>query len=274
VGGGGGGGGGSSFLPEDYVARKAETRANILVLSLFAVVLAGVLGAFVVTQKSLHEINARKERVNTEIELAGKKIEQVKALEQQRAQMMEKAEITAALVERVPRWAVMGEITLRTPPEMRLEQLWIKSTRIEPPKVPTTAPAPAVKSLTAKITGTPTKEPERPKPMAPRFTYAVTIEGAAVKNNDVADFISGLKESPILDKVEMAYIRDSKEKDVVLRKFQITASLKGDVDPNVLAGSLRKVMTDRLAALAGYEAQKKADAAKGTNAVAVEKESK
>ena len=40
-----GGQGKSSFLPEEYVAAKSEARANILVLSLFAVVLAGVIGA-------------------------------------------------------------------------------------------------------------------------------------------------------------------------------------------------------------------------------------
>ena len=32
----------SSFLPEDYVASKAESRANILVLSLFAIVLVSL----------------------------------------------------------------------------------------------------------------------------------------------------------------------------------------------------------------------------------------
>lgn len=248
----------SSFLPEDYVASKAESRANILVLSLFAIVLASVLGAFVVTQRQVHAINARKERVNVQIEAAGKKIEQVKALEQQRAQMMEKAEITAALVERVPRWAVVGEIALRTPLDMRLEQVWIKSTRVEPPKGPAPgAPAaPVIKSLTQKLTGEKPKEPERPKPQAPRFTYAVTIEGAALKNNDIADYISGLKRSPILEKVEMAYIRDAKINDTVLRKFQITATLKSDTDPRLLAQSLKGVMDARTAAIAGREAEK------------------
>ena len=52
--------------------------------------------------------------------------------EEQRAQMMEKAEITAALVERVPRWAVMGEVTLRMPMSMRLDSLTIKSSRTDP----------------------------------------------------------------------------------------------------------------------------------------------
>ncbi|MBI1191069.1 MAG: hypothetical protein GC200_10365 [Tepidisphaera sp.] len=249
----------NSFLPEDYVAGKMETRANILVLTLFAIVLGSVLGAFVVTNKSVSALNARKERVNAAIKQAGEKIEQVKSLENQRAQMMDKAEITSALIERVPRWAVVGEIALRAPKDMRLALLEIKSTRIEPPKAPPPAVTPqtTVKSLTSKITGTKAKEPDRPKPQAPRFKYALTIEGSASNNNDIADFLGGLKQSPTLDDVEMAYIREAKVGDDTVRQFQITAKVKNDVDGEVLSASLKKLMSDRIALL-GDDANKDA----------------
>src|SRR5882724_13449714 len=122
----------SSFLPEDYIARKTETRVNILILGLFAMVLGGVVAAFVVTNRHWHEIRARQANVNDQWALEGKKMDQLRSLEAQRAQMMEKAEITAALVERVPRWAVLGEVTLRMPVDMRLDSLIIKSTRTDP----------------------------------------------------------------------------------------------------------------------------------------------
>ena len=41
----------SSFLPEDYIARKTESRVNIMILTLFMLVMAGVVGAFLVTHK-------------------------------------------------------------------------------------------------------------------------------------------------------------------------------------------------------------------------------
>lgn len=241
----------NSFLPEDYVAGKMETRANILVLTLFAIVLGSVLGAFVVTNRSVSALNARKGRVNEAIRLAGQKIDQVKALENQRAQMMDKAEITSALIERVPRWAVVGEIALRAPKEMRLDTLQIKSTRVDPPKAPAPAitPQTTVKSLTAKVTGKPAKEADRPKPQAPRFKYALTIEGSAEHNNDVADFLGGLKQSPTLESVEMAFIREAKIGETVVRQFQITAKVRSDVDSEMLSASLKKLMTDRMALL-------------------------
>src|SRR4051794_3901496 len=86
----------SSFLPEDYVARKTETRVNILILGLFALVLGGVVAAFVVTNQRWQALRQRQSTVNEQCELEGKKIDQLNALESQRAQMMEKAEITAA----------------------------------------------------------------------------------------------------------------------------------------------------------------------------------
>jgi Tfp pilus assembly protein PilN len=241
----------NSFLPEDYIRARAESRANIITLTLFAIVLSSVMGAFVVTKQSVEQVAKRKEFVNQQFQEAGRRIEQLKALEGQQAQMMEKAEITAALVEKVPRWAVLAELTFRMPTDMRLDSLVIKSTRpkVEAP-VPTAASKPpAVKSIAGKVAGAikggEPKEPERPKPQVPRFTYALTLEGTAVRNQDIADYLASLKESPALDKVEMAFIREAKENDRELRKFQITANVKTNLDTSVLADSLKRLVGAR-----------------------------
>lgn len=249
----------NSFLPEDYIRSKADSRANIITLSLFAVTLACVLGAFVVTKTQVQGVQQRKSKVNEQFTLAGQKIEQLKALETQQAQMMEKAEITSMLIEKVPRWAVLGEIALRVPNDMKLELLQIKSTRIEPPKLPPPAkgapPPPAVKSLTAKVAGAvknePPKEPEKPKPAATRFEYALTIEGTADTNNDVADFLASLKQSPCFDKVEMPFVREQRDGDREKRKFQITAIVRTTLDTTALSQSLRGLVAQRSEALAG-----------------------
>lgn len=250
----------NSFLPEDYIRAKAESRANIITLALFAVVLAAVMGAFIVTKQTVEVVAKRKEFVNAQFEEAGRKIEQLKALETAQAQMMEKAEITAALVEKVPRWAVMAELTFRMPADMRLDLLHVKSTRpaaVAPPP-PAAAKPPAVKSIAGKVASTirgdQAKEPERPKPQVPRFTYALTLEGAAVKNQDIADYLASLKSSPVLDKVEMAYIRETKEGDRELRKFQILAVVRSDLDTTRLAESLRDLVAARARQTAEAEA--------------------
>src|SRR5262245_18382411 len=200
----------SSLLPEDYIARKTATRVNVLILALFALVLGGVAAAVVVTNRHWRDIRARQTNVNDQWALEGAKMEELKKLEDQRAQMMEKAQITAALVERVAQWAVLGEVTLRRPMEMRFDTLTIKSNRTEPAAAAPIKGAPpppsTLKNLTDKITVT-TQAPEKPKVRAPTFTYALTINGSTAKNTDVADFLASLKTSPIFTNVELAFIR-------------------------------------------------------------------
>ena len=239
----------SSFLPEDYVARKTETRVNVLILGLFALVLGGIVAAFAVTYRQWNEINAKKVSVNEQWTLEGQKMDQLKGLVDQRASMMKKAEITAALVERVPRWAVLGEVTLRMTPDMRLETFIIKSARTDPVVAPPRAggitPS-GVKSLTDKITGAAPK-PEEIKVQAPKYTYTITITGSTSKNTEVADFLASLKKSPALNNVELSYIREAKEKDREVRKYEISATINNDADTVVLANSLQQLISERTA---------------------------
>jgi Tfp pilus assembly protein PilN len=244
----------SSFLPEDYIARKTESRVNILIFTLFVLVMAGVIGAFFVTSRRGKALHERQELVNEQYKQEGAKIDQLKALEAQRAQMMEKAEITAALLERVPRWAVLGEVTLRKPMSSTLDSLVIKSTRTDPVVAPPAAaakPAPTVRSLTDKIAGVPPPTPEKPRVTAPRFTYLMTIVGTAENNADIADFLTSLKNSPIFDSVELTYIREAKQNDKEFRKFELSASIRTDTDTGQLAASLAKLKAERTALLEG-----------------------
>lgn len=266
------GGAGQSFLPEDYIRAKAEGRANVITLTLFALVLAGVMGAFIVTRASVERIAKRKEFVNQQFVEAEKKIAQLKALESQQAQMMEKAEITAALVEKVPRWGVLGELTLRMPADMRLDSLVIKSARpkVEPPPTAAAARPPAVRSLAGKVANKvkgQEKEPERPRPQVPRFTYTLTLEGTAVKNQDIADYLASLKASPVLDRVEMSFIREAREKDKELRKFQVTAQVRTELDTSALARSLTDLVAERTSRMS-----RRATEQRSRSAVVTEKE--
>lgn len=242
----------NSFLPEDYVARKAESRANILILTLFALVLGAVVSAFLVTNHRWKQLREHQTLVNDQYAAEGMKIEQLKALEGQRAQMMEKAEITAALVEKVPRWALLGDMTLRMPSDMRLDQFVLKSTRIDAPRVVANAPPPpAVKSLTDKVLSKEPAKPERQQVVAPKFDYAVTITGTAMRNNDVADFLASIKSSPVFSDVEMTYIRVAREGAADVRKFEFTAKVQRNVDTKVVASALKNLVDARIAKAAG-----------------------
>lgn len=248
-----------SFLPQDYISERTDARANILTLTLFAITMAGVVAAFFVTNRHWQSLRATQEAINVEYQAEGKKIEQLKSLESQRAAIMEKAEITAALVEKLPRWAMLGELTLRMPASMRLDQFLLKSTRVLPPAPPPAAPGskakpqslvkPAADKNDKAAKDKLAKKEERPKVEPPKFEYAITIEGTAEVNNDIADFLASVKQSPAFDKVELTFIKDAKEMGKDMRKFQITAALRKVVGTGDLGTSLQDLVSRKTAAM-------------------------
>ncbi|MFZ4575531.1 MAG: PilN domain-containing protein [Phycisphaerales bacterium] len=255
------------FLPRDYVKGKIETRANLFTLTLFMLVMAATVGTFIVTVEHRSEIRKRAEAMDVMYREEAAKIDELKQLESQRAQMMEKAEITAALIEKVPRWALLAEVTMRMPSNMRLDTFALKSKRLD--KVADAGAAKAeprgkAKSLTEKAkTKTAKKKDEpadRPKVQPPRFEYALTLSGTAHENNEIADYLAQLKQVPMLDKVELAFIRESKEgggktgqAEEILRRFEIGAVIKSSVDAEALGASLRQVVAKRTSEMLGRD---------------------
>lgn len=222
----------ASFLPEDYVERQSSARANAMALFLFAVVMAGVIAAFFVTTRRWESVRSQQSQVNELYAQEAKKIEQLKALEAQRAQMLDKAEITTALTERIPRSTMLEQIVTRCPDNsIAFVEMELKSKRIDPPKEdPKDKNAkPAVKSLTdAKKDD---KKAEGKQPVrAPRFEYTLTINGIAQKNTDVTDFLAKLGDCNLLDRPDLAYIDTTKIDQATFRKFQITSGLSATVD--------------------------------------------
>ena len=51
-----------SFLPEDYLEQKARRRANVLCLSLSAVVLVAIGATFMLSERSTRDVQARNDR--------------------------------------------------------------------------------------------------------------------------------------------------------------------------------------------------------------------
>ncbi len=255
---------GASFLPADYIQRKAEFRNNTIILSLFAVVLAGVGGAFVLNNTRKIKLGSEYRELVEQCKAEEAKIEQLKKLTEQRTVMMEKAEITAALVEKMPRWAVLSEVVYRMPAKMRLEEVGMKGTRNTTGGV--VSPKSEVKSLTQDVADKQAAA-ARPKVQAPSFTYDISISGNAKDNNQVADYLSSLKRSPALRDVELTYIKESHDKEIVLRKFEMTARLRNDVPKDKLGQSIRELLvtktddTNDAKTDAKTDAKPKADAA-------------
>ncbi len=99
----------ASFLPDDYLDQKAERRTNLISLVLFAVVMLGVFLAFLVTNQKWSDVKNHQERINAHYQEAAQQITELVELEEQKSEMLLRAEIAAALVERVPRSVLLAE---------------------------------------------------------------------------------------------------------------------------------------------------------------------
>lgn len=228
---------GATFLPEDYVARKAELRANFLSLTLFGVVMFGVVGAFFVTNRQWLKVRDEQKAINVLYTQEAQKIDQLKQLEKQKVEMLEKAEITTALIEKVPRSVFLSELIGPMPEQITLLTLDLKSKRIiEAPPAAAKAGPKTVKSLAGKPKPTAAakpgdKPPEPPeKVKAPRFEYTLTLVGLATANEQIADYLAALQTCQLLERVEIQYIKESKVGERQLRKFEIVARLRPNAD--------------------------------------------
>ena len=218
----------SSFLPEDYVTKQHDHRTNVIGLTLFFIVIAGVLGAFFVTNQRWNDVKAQQEAINAEYQEAAMEIEQLKELEAQKVEMIARATLTASLKERAPRSIVLAELLNRMPVNVALTSVELeanKITRRRPaPKTTTTAKTKSLAKKGAKA------EEEESRPQPPSYRTTISIVGVATTHNDVASYVAALRSCPLLAQVEIRFSEITLQDDRELNKFRIEASLDPSAD--------------------------------------------
>src|SRR3954468_580359 len=104
-----------SFLPDGYLERKARHRSNLICGSLAIVVLGGAGLTWSLTRNSVRQVQLEHAGVEREYVEAAKKIEQVHGMKGQEQSAAQQADLTAALLEKVPRSFILAEITRALP---------------------------------------------------------------------------------------------------------------------------------------------------------------
>jgi Tfp pilus assembly protein PilN len=235
-----------SFLPDDYLERKARRRTNAICAGLFTVVLCGLGGTFTMQEKSNREIDKQYGDVVQQFTDAAKKIEQVQQMQEKQRTMAHQAELTAGLLEKVPRSYLLAEITNDMPPGVSLLDFALEA------KVSTTVNSPAAKTafdqrkaeLEAANGGTKSLAAMAAAATKPRI-YDVTMRATGIATTDVqvAQFISKLNKSELLSEVNLVISDEFMQDNHKLRRFQIemtldpTAHVGADAAPRKLKGS-------------------------------------
>ena len=217
-----------SFLPDDYLERKARRRTNAICAVLFCVVISAIGGAFTVTEKSMREIENQYAAVQQQYTDAAKRIEQVQKMQEKQRTMAQQAELTAGLLEKVPRSFVLAELTNGMPTGLSLLDFRLESALVQgaapKPKTAFEIRQAQVNAAAAPQAGTVIAA----APQAKNYDVTMRLNGVALTVEQVGDFLGVLGKSRMFTDVNLISTEEFKQPDnpdAKLRKFAIEMKL-------------------------------------------------
>jgi Tfp pilus assembly protein PilN len=221
-----------SFLPDDYLARKASRRANALCAGLSVVVMGAIASAFWFTERSMREVDTRSAAVDKQFTDAARSIDQVNKMKQQQRKIVRQAELAASLVEKVPRSNLLAEFTNALPAGTSLLDFALESrTKVTAGSVSVGKKTPqAAVAAAGAASGTPQPEPVK-------YDVYLKLTGIADSDVQVAGFMSKLNESRLVTDVRLMISDTFKHGDREMRRFVIEmlqnpgAEVKEDAKP-------------------------------------------
>lgn len=212
-----------SFLPDDYLEKKAQRRSNLICAGLFVVVMSAIGAAFTFSERTIRRVEAQHAEVEKEYADAARRIQQVQKMQEKQRHMAQQAELTASLLEKIPRTFLLAELTNALPAGTSLIDFNLESKR---------RAAPVNEAKTAfeqrKAKKTEDKQPETAQPRV--YDVNMKLTGMAETDVQVAQYITRLNRSPLLKDVNLVISDQFNREGRNLRKFQIELSLMPDVD--------------------------------------------
>lgn len=212
-----------SFLPEDYLEKRIELRANMICLSLFAVVLVAIIGACFVTDQQRAEVQHQRQVISTKYQDAAKRIVQLEQLHQRKADMLRKVRITAKLIEPVPRTLILSELINHMPVHLGLLDLEMET------KVTRVTLARSRTTLQQAKSGGDVADDRLDAP-DPQVEVSLRLVGVAPTDIHVARFMHAISKAPLFTDVNLSFSEQVNISDLPLRKFQVEMKLNHDVD--------------------------------------------
>lgn len=225
-----------NLLPDDYVERRSRNRVASICAVLFFVEMAAVLGAWIITERNIRHTMTVKDNVNDSYENAARMIARMQELEAQKKVMLRKANLTSALVERVPRSTLLAILTNALPKGTSLMQVDLETRRRLEPDSSRSKAGPA----SGKRSTTLTSEP-KPASVKRPTTVVMEVTGLAGTDMEVAKFIANLARCTLVEVVDLVYSERREVNSHVMREFQVKLQLRSDADAIELKSQARRL---------------------------------
>jgi Tfp pilus assembly protein PilN len=228
-----------SFLPDDYLERKAQRRTNVICAGLFLVVMVAIGGAFTFTERSTRDVDKRHDEKLKEFTAEARRIQQAEKMQEKQRTMARQAELAASLLEKVPRSFMLAEFTNALPPGVSLVDFNMEAKVKRPAGAPGAGGTAfqqkqAARKAAKSAPDQSTTANQQPASDAKAFDVSMKLTGLAQTDVQVAQFIRKLNESKLLKDVNLVISDEYVKEGETLRKFQIECMLDptAEVQPN------------------------------------------
>jgi Tfp pilus assembly protein PilN len=222
-----------NFLPEDYVEKRVAGRWTFICIGLCIAVMCVVFGTFFMQMRTKAAAQEALDQVNHEYEEAGKRLAEMQTLEHEKQTMMVKAEVTAVLLERVPRSVLLAELTKLMPKGVSLISMELKTHEATEPHR-----ANRLEAARRQMEGTPENQAA---PRAPDKEVSLELVGMSPSDGQVAAFISALGKSALLEDVNLVFSEEFANNNETLRRFRVDMRINPDADIRTTGNDTTKV---------------------------------
>jgi len=221
-----------NFLPNDYLERRHRQRANLIGLAIAAgtvVALGLIVGVMAIRDFAVSRTRSAIERQYAE---ASRQIEELTRLEEHKADLLRKVDLSAALLERVPRSLLLARLTNHLPAKTSLMVLTMKLEEVEMEATPKADKAAEDEDNPKTPRPSPKSGGKKDKANTVKVKqYAFRLDGLAPTDVEVAEFLARLSADPFFQDVNLQFSEEfSYQEGVRLRRFQLSFRLNPDAD--------------------------------------------
>jgi Tfp pilus assembly protein PilN len=157
-----------NFLPCDYMERRGRRRDNIICLIIGGLAAVGLGLAGMLAAVTMFSSAGMRAVVEKQYQEATLQIKQLKDLEERKAGLVHKVELSSDLLERVPRSTLLARLTNYLPQKASLTALVLKLEDVEVPAPRSTAQPPAAAAKANRTRSRSSSGPSTPRALRRR----------------------------------------------------------------------------------------------------------
>ncbi len=212
-----------NFLPEDYLERRRQQRTNILCLALFGIVMAGLTAAFLLKERREASAAEQRQEINHKMDAVAQQLAQFEEKQKRKERMIQKADVTASLLERRPRHYLLALLTDALPPGSGLLSIEL-STKEDKPKSGTPQAAGSARGgRTSRAAQSKAEADAKAEP--PKLIETLKVTGLAPNDKVVSQFIARLDGSPLFRRVDLIFSEEHAYQEQAVRRFMLQIEL-------------------------------------------------